>query len=375
MIRHFIGFMRALAKHRFRDKEALFWSIAFPCVFLIIFGAIMTGVQRTPDVGDASEMQKTTVGVYFETTISPSTQDQFIDLMQSMNLMPLVQPDADTLREVVQNHTQDIEFGVSLWGEDETLIMRVVLDARRENQMAYYHSISTTLHQRTQTKLSGFREILDVQMEEVRLTEQEATPLGFLLSGVLAISISMSGVASLIGSLGVMRKKRVLKRIIATPAQGSAFILADVVTTFVIAALSCILLLYLSGRIFGISFSIHPLYFPMAFIASTLIMIAFGGLFLIFFREPNVASGVVSVLTNIMIFFSGVYIPLEFLPDWLKNVASFLPMIHIARTMRFSLGHDLMPLGEYWGVVITFFALSCVWIPLIGWITFRGERR
>ncbi len=375
MIRQFLGFFVALGKNRFRDKEALFWSLAFPCVFLIIFGLVMTGVQRTPDAGSDVETQTTSIGIWFEDEISDSTQGKLIDLMKLMNLAPEQIPSSEALRKALQETGQEIEFGIVFEGSDQDLRLTILLDARRDNQNPFYQSISETFFQRAITTLSGFKEILDIKFREVPLTQQETTPLGFLLSGVLAVSISMSGAFSLISSLGLMRKKRVLKRIIATPAQGSTFIFADVVSTFVISAISCMILLVLSTVVFNISFSIHPLYFSLAFISANLIMIAFGGLFLLFFREPSVATGVVSVVTNIMIFFSGVYVPLEFLPDWLKDVAHFLPMIHIARTMRFSLGHDIMPMSEYWGIILVFLTLSCIWIPLIGYLTFRGERR
>ncbi len=374
MFHHFQGFFIAMAKNRYRDKAALFWSFAFPFMFLIIFGAVFGTGDTTRDP-DQIKTQLTNIGVFFSDSIPIETENKLIDLMKLMHLTPFRAYSLADLEKGVEDSADGIRFGLAIEGEATSLEITTILNAGRENQNPLYQSLSSTFSQKAKTYLIGFRDIMTTRPEQVSLTGESISQFGYILAGVLAVSISMSGVTSLIVSLGYFRKNKILKRIIATPARAGAFIAADMVNTIILSAISSIGILILSNLMYGIRFQIHPLYFPVAFLASTLLMVSFGGLFLLLFREPNAASNAVNIVTNVMIFFSGVYVPLEFLPEWLKGFANVLPLYHIARTMRFSLGQDLMAIGEYWGIIFAFLGISLLFIPFVGRSIFNMERK
>lgn len=374
MLRHFKGLFIAMARNRYRDKAALFWSFAFPLMFLVIFGAVFGTGDDVQDP-ESIETQTTNIGVCFSPEMPVETENKLIDLMKSMNLIPFRAQTMEDLKTGVEQSADGIRFGMAFEGDAESLMITTVLNAGRDNQNPFYQSLSATFAQKSRTHLIGFRDILTTDVQSVALTREATSQFGYILAGVLAVSISMSGISSLIISLGYFRKNRVLKRIIATPAHGGAFVMADMVNTIVLSAISCVGILVMTAVLYRITFDIHALYFPVAFLASTLVMVSFGGLFLLMFKEPNAAMNAVNIVTNIMIFFSGVYVPLEFLPDWLKGVSNFLPMSYIARTMRFSLGQDLMAISEFWTVIVVFLAVSLVFIPFVGRAMFNLERK
>jgi len=76
----------------------------------------------------------------------------------------------------------------------------------------------------------------------------------------------------------------------------------------------------------------------LSLFSSILGMMALGIILTVLFKEPQTANNVGNLLVNIMLFFSGVYFPLDFLPKYLKILARFLPLYYVGRALRISVG-------------------------------------
>jgi ABC-2 type transport system permease protein len=73
-------------------------------------------------------------------------------------------------------------------------------------------------------------------------------------------------------------------------------------------------------------------------------MFAFGVLLALIFKKPETSNNVGSILFTIMMFFSGIYFPIKFLPHYLQIVSLFLPATYITQFMRYSFGVENLSL-------------------------------
>ncbi|HPE68737.1 MAG TPA: ABC transporter permease [Thermotogota bacterium] len=368
----FRSIFMAFFYNRIRDKGFLFWTLMFPIMFMVIFGFAF-GNEASFSMTGNTEGSLTPFGVFFGEGVSPEIRDTFLDTCSALSLEPFQAKSVADLKTGVEQSANSIVFGVHLESDADGLSFHMVLNAGRQNQNPLYQSYVQNLSQEMVKRLAGFNQLLAVEMDDVTFTQKKVTSLGYIIAGVISVSISFAGLSSLIVSFGYYRKDGVIKRLLATPLDGSIFLFGDVFNTFLTSALSVGVIMLLAVLIFQIQYTILFLPFVFSFLSSMLVMMGIGGFFLVAFREPNAAMNLSNIMANIMIFFSGVYFPLQLLPDWLQNVAGFLPMTYVAKMMRYSLGQDIMPVGEFWLTVLVFFAIGLFMIPWMGTTIFRRE--
>jgi ABC-2 type transport system permease protein len=99
--------------------------------------------------------------------------------------------------------------------------------------------------------------------------------------------------------------------------------------------------------------------------------IPFGAMGLIFglIAPPNAAPGLMNLFYLPMSFFSGLWLPLAFLPPWVSKIGVFMPSYHLTqlafRAVGFSM--DNIPSSTHWMALAGF---TLIFLG-IGWIAFR----
>jgi len=383
-MRAFWSIFKALFYNRVRDKMAIFFTMFFPLLFLIVFGLAFGGgsMGGSSSSGNAA----TKFGVFFESSATEELRNAVIDASEENGLDPREATSTTALMEGVEKGYSGIKFGLSLGVKkvneviDDQEIQKDVLkikayyDAADKQQQALYVSNVNSLVTSMIKKIAGFKDIMKVDVNDIEFTPKKVTSMGYMMSGVLAISITFSGLMALIINFGYFRKENVLKRFLATPFKGSIFMFASVLNTLLVSASSIVIILLVSRFAFKVDFSIMWVEMIVNYISSMTLMMAVGGLFLLVFREPNAAMNVANVFSTIMMFVAGVYFPIQLMPDWLQTVAKFFPMTYVANNMRYVLGQDTMAVSEFWTTNIVFLAIGLVVIPILGVSIFRKEQ-
>ena len=83
----------------------------------------------------------------------------------------------------------------------------------------------------------------------------------------------------------------------------------------------------------------------------------------------NAASGVVNLIYLPMSFMSGLWIPIQFLPKFLKPIAPYLPAFHLSQLMETVFGYQRAGSStmNHWGGLAGFTLLMLG----IAWVAFR----
>ena len=371
----FLNMFLAFFYYRFRDLGSLFWNLVFPLMFMFIFGlAFGPGSASTASETPTGEKTWTHVGVYFGEGFSEDFKDRFADLAENYGLKLFETHSEEELGEGVTRGSSGVRYGMAFNGDPKEMRLTAYLNATSQNNNGMYQSTINSLAQDLRTKEANFREILNVEVIEANFNEKPVTTVGYILAGVLSISITFSGLSALIISLGYFRKRKIIRRFLATPLKGSTFLYADILNNFIFSLISLIILFLVSVWVFRIEFTINLPYLALTFVSSMFFMMALGGFFLVVLRSPKAAMNVSNLFSNILVFFSGVYFPLEVLPEWLRSLAFFFPMTYVARSMRFSLGQDFIPLSEFYTSNLVFLAIGVITIPLFGYFIFKREQ-
>ncbi|MGH3431589.1 MAG: ABC transporter permease [Thermocrispum sp.] len=301
----FMALSRAAFKGFIRDKAALFWTIMFPLMFLVIFGLIFT------DGGG----NKTEIGVVGEGPV--------ITALEKTGAVELTEfGSAQAALEQVE--AGDLPAYVAVDGNNVTLRFA----ASDRTSAGVVNGLVSGVVDKANLTAANVNPAFTVDAKQVEDSSLE--PIQFLTPGLLAWAVSMGAVFGAALTLVMWRKNQVLRRLRLAPvapvtilgsrlavAIGTAFVQAVV---FIAIALLPMFGLQLSGQWW--------LAIPLLMLG-TLAFFAIGMLVGAFTKTEESAAGAANLIVLPMAFLSGAFFPLDQTPDWLQKVSMIFPMRHL----------------------------------------------
>ncbi len=340
-----------------RDRMALFFTIAFPLIFVLIFGFLM---------GDIGDVSRSTIGVYAAPDADRDSLDETLAAAGSMTIEPFADP--DDMEEAVT--ARRIDFALSWDGES----LRFLYDASRVQENFAYQQVAagltTDFNLRRQAASSA------IAIESVHVGEVASTGwFQLVLPGILAFSVLSAGLFAVSGHLTAMKERKVLDRLIVTPMPPVALLVAIVVVRLVIVYLSTLVTLLIGVLVFGLRYDISWLRYAVFVACSTLGTMGIGTIIALVVRRPSSASNVANALAMVMLFLAGIYFPVEFMPAFLRAIGKGLPLTHMANAMRYVTGVMDMAESEFWAITFSFLGIAVVLFPVLARYVVRPLRQ
>ncbi len=356
-LRAFVSLIKSFARESLRNKIELFFTLFFPLVFLVIFGLFFGG-----DAGFTIAPEK--VGLLFET----ERLDNLFEELKSMELWELTLfEDSESMAEAVAANS--ILVGVSV-SEDRLEFFSPDGDPGRMSRSEMTRAAVSSAIEAT---VNEVREVVSLEMKPLTAGLYVASGIDYIIAGVVAISILSAGMFSVITVFGRYRKTGVLRRVKVTPVKPTVFILGSTAVRFMMGFLAVIILILAARIMFGVGFQMNWGIFVLSVSVSILGMMALGMLLVLLFKQPENAENAASILMMLMMFLSGVYFPVIFLPGWLQILARFLPVTYVARLVRFASGIETMSLSSFLAISTTFAAAGIVLLSVVGRGLMRAE--
>jgi ABC-2 type transport system permease protein len=341
-LRSLMAMTVANLKMSVRNRTALFWNLAFPALFIVIFGAVLSrGLQVEFHVGLAEPL-----GEYGERVAAIMAGNEAFTVTRGGEAEQLAAL-ADGERDVVLAFPPgagDVP-AVTLYDTPSVSpTAAVAVGAVREVLIA----------------ASGGE--LPVAIEERQGTGGDVSFMDAFLPGIIAMSLMNSGIIGLSTAFVNYRERGILRRIKVTPFPLTSFILARVLSQVIMAVMQSLVLLAIATILFGFHWRGNPLQVLIALVIGALAFLAIG--FAISGISPNAetAASYANLLTFPMLFLSGIFFSLENAPAWLRPITKIMPLPYLVDALRGLMTHG-RGLGAVWPdllVLLAFFALSMV---------------
>jgi ABC-2 type transport system permease protein len=160
----------------------------------------------------------------------------------------------------------------------------------------------------------------------------------YFTAGILGYAIMMSSFSTLAIGITTKRESGALKRMRGTPMAPWTFIAAEIVRSIVLVVIMAVLLLLIGHLAFDVRIPGEGLVGLVVYIAlGTASLAALGIAITVFLPNADAASTVAPFSAVILSFISGVFIPVDTLPDWLEEVGRVFPLYHIAEGLQTTL--------------------------------------
>jgi ABC-2 type transport system permease protein len=312
--------LRALMK----SPSSIVFSIAFPLIFIIIFGfmggsgpSITIAFDKNSDTGFSNPIVAGLKQIP-NIKVSQLPEAQVLESLSKGRITAIlhISPGSDSLQPKYKVHIKSSTASV-----DRINILRSIVQTAVYN--AEYYS---------QGKKSSFATITEEQTQG-----RIYRTIDFILPGQLGFSLLSTGVFGIAFMLFNLRETLVLKRYYASPIKKGYILLGEGLSRVIFQLFVCVFILLLGKYFFKFTLVHGWLTFAELLVLSVAGILVFMG-FGFFISGISKNMNAVPVLTNLIGFpqflLSGTFFPTDNFPPWLKPVADALPLKHLNDAMR-----------------------------------------
>jgi ABC-2 type transport system permease protein len=315
-----------------REKQAWFWGIFFPVILMVIFMVIFSGSSDNEfesEIAIVADNPNPTS----EMLLTQITQLSILDVKTGEPVS------RDTAEQWVKDQEVDAAIVLPESAEDTSFVLVVNKEDERGVTTQALSAILDKMVQQANLSAVGAAPTFDIQFESLTSGNNELNYTDFLLTGMIALSIAQGGMFGMV-DLVEMRRKGLIKRLRMTPAKMGIFGLSDMVMRLLFSVIQILLLSLIGVFIFGANLFISFPSLIIVFFIGALSFNALGYLFSSFSTTQNAYMGVANIVSFVMMFLSGVFFPIETMPDWLQPISNLLPLTYFAEGLRDSMVYE-----------------------------------
>lgn len=180
---------------------------------------------------------------------------------------------------------------------------------------------------------------------------------GITLWGIMSYSIIGIAVA-----MATYREKRIFRRIKVSPMSAGVFFAAQVTAYLALSLVQAALILGIGSLVMGVSIAGNPLVIGLLALVCNLVFLNLGFIVGAFSKTPAAASGLGNLIVLPLAMLSGVFFPVELLPDAVGTVVRYLPLAPMVEALRgvALYGDSALRYPFQLGLIAVWFALTSV---------------
>lgn len=148
--------------------------------------------------------------------------------------------------------------------------------------------------------------------------------------------LAVAGLMSFPLGMVEYRSRAFLRRLRATPARPGAFLAAQVIVNGVICVLGIGLLIGLAFWVYDLRAPERPWAFAGLVVLSACAMFGIGMLIASIARSESTALVLANLIYFPMIFLTGATVPLEIMPDTMRNISNALPLTYVVDALKWA---------------------------------------
>jgi ABC-2 type transport system permease protein len=363
--------LKASFKMFYRSRTALFWTFAFPCIMIILFGAIFSRSITSYDLYIQNKDldingNPTTLSKAFIDSLNLTSAFNIHYLDRTVNATRyaldnklsylIVIPEGfhnDTLKALVPGSTSNskIQFIYDQSQTSSIVVMGIVNGVASKMNQAYAQQ--------------GFLHDYIV-LEGETIAPKRLSYMDFFIPGVLGMAAMTSSIFAAVEISGRYRETGIFHKLATTPLKRIEWIVSRTIYQIVICFIGMALIIGIGMAFFNVKVIPDPL--SLILVATTSMTFSgFGMILSRFVKDPEAAGAAANAITFPMMFLSGSFFPLEQMPEFLRSIATVLPLTYVNNGLRAT-----MILGEPQQAVTNVIIVAVLGIAslLVGaWIT------
>jgi len=333
-----------------RSPGTVFWTILFPVLLIMIFGAIFT---ETDDVKYDLVVQNMDVegeNVGFSESLIEGLKH--VDVLNIEEIQP-GEDIADYMREndksaglvIPKGFSNDISYYM-INKDNESFDPNVLpfnltlnIDPSDQTTTPIVRSILTGFLYEFNTNISGGDSV--ISFNEERTISEDFDYIDFFVPGMIGFTIMTSMIYGSIERNTKYRKNGILRKLLTMPVSRTEWIISKMLFMLFLSFISTFVILLVGMLVWGLTIKLN-IFFPILIVSTSFMFSGLGMIIGRFVKEEETADMAGGAITFPMMFLAGTFFPLEQMPDFLQTFAQVLPLYYVNEAMR-----NAMILGDF----------------------------
>ncbi|MGZ5554250.1 MAG: ABC transporter permease [Candidatus Aminicenantales bacterium] len=321
-------------KSFYREKTAMFFTLAFPILLILLFGTIFM------------DQENVRFGLYVQDLDRTENSGQLVEALKLNGKFKMIKvdPAVDALR-YAQDHKLNLILVIPE-GYQRSLNQRLENDDRSASVTITYiydpgSTSAATKMQILSSALAGVNQATSgmppfIRPAEVSILTKKYRFIEFFIPGIIAMAVMT---ASLFGTVSLnteLRQKGIIRKLSTTPITRTDWVLANILYQIILAVLATISMLLVSIAVFHVSLKINA-WLPLFIMLDVFAFVGIGMILARFVKEAQSAAAAANAVMFPMMFLSGSFFPIEMMPGFLQTVAKALPLYYVNEGLRASM--------------------------------------
>jgi ABC-2 type transport system permease protein len=305
-----------------RDRAALFFTLLFPLVFLVIFGGLVNG-------SGAAKQSVLEVGAV--PLIDQLPADARAQLDQALKITRTDD------RGAALDKVRSGDDAAAIEQSGDTVALH--FSAADATAAATVQGVFRSLLETANVAATGQPPKFSLTAQQVE--DKSLSNIQYITPGLLGWAIALGATFGAATTLVTWRQKRILRRLRLSPIGIPTIIGARVVFAMGVALVQLAVFLAVAVGAFGLKLSNYWWMSIPLVMAGTLAFMSIGLVAGAKAKSDDAATAIANLVTVPMAFLSGSFFPLDKAPAWLRALAEVFPLRHLNRGML-----DVMVRGE-----------------------------
>lgn len=327
MINQFLTLTVISLKMYYRNKVAIFFSLFIPVFIIVIFGLIFSGNGNQNIKIALNDKSQNDSSKSFVKALDESSVFSISDVDSKTGMDKLKKGDVDIYIEIPSN------FGT----KDAGNIIGYYDEAKAQNSQLGFLIIDNILGKYNDIIYSNINRTTIpayISLDKKGIQTNNLGEIDFIVPGLIAFSIMQLGLFSVAFAFTGMKASGSLRRLQVTPAKAYNFILAQSVARLILTIIQVLILLSIGVFAFKLHMYGNLGLFLCTVLIGSMVFLSFGFAIAGYAKDENQAAPITNLVSFPMMFLSGIFFPIDLLPDWLKNITTYSPLAFLADALR-----------------------------------------
>lgn len=322
-----------------RNRQALFWALVFPLIFVTIFGLFR--LDQAPTINLL--------------VVDHAKEPMSTALVQNLSQIPTFKvqerDDETKARADVKNGNAgylliipgNLAAQVSSAAGGQPASIVLLYDSSTETSAIILGVIQKFIDD-TNAGLTHAPRLIQLQPEGVQA--KKLNYFDFVLLGIVGMGVMTYSIIGLSATMALYREQKILKRMLATPLKVSTFFASQIMAFLLLSVVQALIILavgvlFFHGHVYG-----NILYVLLLIVIANVVFLNLGFVVGALTNSVRAADGMANAVTMPMMFLSGTFFPKENLPVVLGKAVQFLPLSPLLDAMR-GVALDAKPFWDY----------------------------
>lgn len=312
-----------------RSKGVLFWTLLFPVMLILIFGAIFSGADNVEYILHVQDLDNSEFSQQFLEGLNQTGVLTIILVEDDVDVEEKIQED-DLTRFLVIPTDFGENIQHSFMDPNQTVNITFYYDQSEQSNQAI-QSIIASVIQRMNMEMSGGRTIVGIEGKET--ITGDFNFIDFFLPGMIGFTIMQTCIYGSIERNTKFRKDGILRKMLTTPITRTEWIVSKMLYQMFLSFISAALIIVIGVLVYQLNIVIDVFFFALV-ISTSFLFTGMGMVVGRFVKDEESAGMAGGVITFPMMFLAGTFFPLDQMPEFLQYVARVLPLYYINEGFR-----------------------------------------